>query len=95
MGQLGEDLATASARLARVAGVRITRERAAYARAVAEGTITDDDLTEALGACPHSTKPANLDALKSQLATDSPAPRAPAHGRAIWPPMPRAPTGLR
>ena len=76
MGQLGEDLATASARLARVAGVRITRERAAYARAVAEGTITDDDLTEALGACPHSTKPANLDALKSQLATDSPAPRA-------------------
>jgi len=76
MGQLGEDLATASARLARVAGVRITRERAAYARAVAEGTITDDDLTEALGACPHSTKPANLDALKSQLAIDSPAPRA-------------------
>ena len=43
---------------------------------MAEGTITDDDLTEALGACPHSTKPANLDALKSQLATDSPAPRA-------------------
>ena len=76
MGQVAEDLATASARLARVAGVRITRERADYARAVAEGIITDDDLTDALAACPHGTRPADLAALKSQLANESPAPRA-------------------
>ncbi len=76
LGQMGEDLATASARLARVAGVRVTRERAEYARAVADGTITDDDLAEALAASPHGNKPANLEALKSQLAADSPAPRA-------------------
>jgi uncharacterized protein YbcC (UPF0753/DUF2309 family) len=76
MGQTGEDLATASARLARVAGVRITRARSDYARAVAEGTITDEDLAEALAACPHINKPADLAALHAQLAIDSPTPRA-------------------
>jgi uncharacterized protein YbcC (UPF0753/DUF2309 family) len=76
LGQTTEDLATASVRLARVAGVRITRERADYARAVADGTITDADLAEALDASQSPGKPADLNALKSQLAIDSPAPRA-------------------
>jgi hypothetical protein len=38
LGQTGEDLATASARLARVAGVSLTRPRADHAADIACGT---------------------------------------------------------
>jgi uncharacterized protein YbcC (UPF0753/DUF2309 family) len=72
LGQTGDDLATASARLARVAGVRLTRPRAAYAAKVASGSITDHDLTDALIACTSPLKPANLVALKEQLHAPSP-----------------------
>ena len=50
LGQTGEDLATASARLARVAGVQAARPLSDHAKAIAEGRITRDDLAEALAA---------------------------------------------
>ena len=44
LGQTGEDLATAAARLSRVAGVRLARPRQDFAAAVKSGAITDGDL---------------------------------------------------
>jgi uncharacterized protein YbcC (UPF0753/DUF2309 family) len=76
LGQTREDLATAAARLGRVAGVRLTRPRADYAAEVKAGRITDDDLTAALLACASPLRPADLAALKARLVTESPSPRA-------------------
>lgn len=77
LGQTGEDLATASARLARVAGVALTRPRADLAAEIAAGRITDDDLAGALAACAAPLKPRDLAALKAAAATPGPAaPRA-------------------
>ncbi|AOL94501.1 hypothetical protein BG023_111573 [Porphyrobacter sp. LM 6] len=78
LGQTGEDLATTAARLARVAGVRVTRTGAEYAAAIAEGQITDEDLADALAANASPLKPtdvASLRALAERLG-DGPAPRA-------------------
>ena len=75
LGQSGEDLATASARLARVAGVKITRPRADYAAEVGAGRITEDDLAVALIACRSPIKPADLARLKASLTAISAAPR--------------------
>ncbi|QDH35297.1 DUF2309 domain-containing protein [Porphyrobacter sp. YT40] len=78
LGQTGEDLATAAARLARVAGVRITRSGADYVAAIAQGTISADDLAEALAASPSPLKPANVTALREVAETlgAATAPRA-------------------
>ncbi|PKP85292.1 MAG: DUF2309 domain-containing protein [Alphaproteobacteria bacterium HGW-Alphaproteobacteria-2] len=76
LGQTGEDLATAAARLARVAGVAILRPRVDLAAEVAAGRITDDDLSEALLACRSALKPADLAMLKARLAATPPAPAA-------------------
>jgi hypothetical protein len=77
LGQTGEDLATASARLARVAGVALTRPRADLAAEIAAGRITDDDLAGALAACAAPLRPRDLAALKAAAATPGPAaPRA-------------------
>ncbi|MEM9723992.1 MAG: DUF2309 domain-containing protein [Pseudomonadota bacterium] len=65
LGQTGEDLATASARLARVAGVRATQTAAAYAGAIRAGRITDEDLSDALEAASSPAKPDGVDALKA------------------------------
>ncbi|MBC7479620.1 MAG: DUF2309 domain-containing protein, partial [Pseudorhodobacter sp.] len=67
LGQTGENLAMATARLARVAGVRLTRSRADYAPRVASGTISDDDLADALTACSSPLRPVDLAALKGRL----------------------------
>ncbi len=75
LGQTGEDLATASARLARVAGVKITRMRADYAAQVRAGSISDDDLAVALIACQSPIKPADLALLKASLARASAEPQ--------------------
>ncbi|MEM6576871.1 MAG: DUF2309 domain-containing protein [Pseudomonadota bacterium] len=64
LGQTGEDLATASARLGRVAGTSITRTRTEYARAIREGRITDEDLAEALAASMSDLRPADVGALR-------------------------------
>jgi uncharacterized protein len=73
LGQTGEDLPHAAARLARVAGVGLTRARADFARMVTAGEISDDDLAAALIAAPSPIKPADLAALKLKLRTESPA----------------------
>lgn len=75
LGQTGEDLAAASARLTRVAGVRATQPNAAYADAIRNGRIGDDDLADALAASGSATKPADIAALKA-AALNPPAERA-------------------
>ena len=76
LGQSGEDLPHAAARLARVAGVRVTGARADLAAKVKAGAITDDDLAAALLASPSPVKPVDLALLKAKMATESPAPQA-------------------
>lgn len=76
LGQAGEDLATASARLARVAGVALTRPRADYVEEIAAGRITDDDLADALNACPSPAKPGDLGLLKKAAQETAPVTRA-------------------
>jgi uncharacterized protein len=71
LGQTGESLPQAAARLARVAGVSITRPRAEYAALVASERITDADLGAALAANGLPDDLAGLGALKAQL--DRPA----------------------
>lgn len=60
VGQSGEDLATAAARLRRVAGTRIMMARFRYAADVAAGAITSDDLAGALAAARSPHKPADV-----------------------------------
>ncbi|WP_101067718.1 YbcC family protein [Roseovarius salinarum] len=76
LGQSDEDLATASARMARVAGVRLTRPRHVYAAQVAAGEISDDALAAALFASASPLKPVDLAYLKARLHGESPAPEA-------------------
>ncbi len=78
LGQTGEDLACAAARLARVAGVRVTRTGAEYAAAINAGAISEDDLAEALAASCAPLKPADTTALRTIAASigAGPAPRA-------------------
>ncbi|MEM9425693.1 MAG: DUF2309 domain-containing protein [Pseudomonadota bacterium] len=69
LGQTGEDLATASARLARVAGVEATRTGSDFAEALASGHITDQDLVDALAASAAPNKPKDVTALKACTTT--------------------------
>ena len=75
MGQAGQDLATAAARMARVAGIRLTSERSFYAAKLSAGDMTDEDLAKALEAANAPLKPKHLAALKAELAQERP-PRA-------------------
>jgi uncharacterized protein len=75
LGQTSEDLATAAARLARVAGVALTRPRAAARADLTAGRITEDDLAAARAACPHVHAP-DLPALLATVQQDARAPRA-------------------
>ena len=78
LGQTGEDIATAAARLARVAGSDIVPARSLHADALASGEISDQDLKDALDAAPFSGKPADVASLRAQLAqaATDPAPLA-------------------
>ncbi len=78
LGQTHEDLATAAARLARVAGVRVTRTGADYCEAIVSGAITESDLAEALAASASPLKPADTAMLRHAAARigAGPAPRA-------------------
>ena len=78
LGQTHEDLATAAARLARVAGVRATRKGGEYCDAIASGTITETDLADALAASPSPLKPADTAMLRHGAARigNGPPPRA-------------------
>jgi len=76
LGQTQEDLATAAARLGRVAGVALTRTRADYAAEIAAGRITDADIAAALAASASPLKPADPAALKAAAWQPAPAARA-------------------
>jgi uncharacterized protein YbcC (UPF0753/DUF2309 family) len=50
LGQTGETLAEVGARLGRVAGVPVTPQREVYRARIADGTITDQDILDAIAA---------------------------------------------
>lgn len=80
LGQTSEDLATASARLARVSGTRITQSGEAYGQAIREGRIEERDLAAALEANTSPLKHSSVAALKlasSALGENSSAPALP------------------
>ncbi len=80
LGQTGEDLATASARLSRVAGARITQSGEAYAAAIRDGHIEEQDLQAALEANTSPLKHSSVAALKlaaSALGSTGAAPALP------------------
>ncbi|MEI4231947.1 DUF2309 domain-containing protein [Roseovarius sp. D22-M7] len=74
LGQSGEDLVMASARLGRVAGATLTQPRAALAAQVSAGEINDDDLAGALIASTSPVKPCDLAMLKARMTAESPPP---------------------
>ncbi len=76
LGQTGEDLTQASARLARVAGVGLTQPRAELAVKVLAEEITDDDLAAALFASRSPVKPRDLALLKARMHSPAPGQQA-------------------
>jgi hypothetical protein len=76
LGQAGEGLAMAAARLERVAGLRLTPPRAEFAARIEAGQIAGEDLAAALAACDLPGRPGDLAALRRALAAEPPAPRA-------------------
>ena len=76
LGQTDSDLATASARLARVAGIGLTLPRAALAARVTSGEISDDDLAATLIASPSPVKPRDLAWLKTRMQVPASESRA-------------------
>ncbi|NBZ86024.1 YbcC family protein [Stagnihabitans tardus] len=76
LGQVQESLAQASARLARVAGVRVTQARADLVAQVQAGRIGDEDLAAALAASALPGKPESLGDLRARMHASSPEPRA-------------------
>ncbi len=74
LGQTGEPLAVAQARLRRVAGTRITPPRSWYRERLNAGTLTRADLTGALAEQPGGSGPEGEDELVA--ATGRPAPEA-------------------
>ena len=80
LGQTGEDLAAASARLARVSGTRITQSGEAYGQAIRDGRIEECDLAAALDANTSPLKHTSIAALKlaaSALGENPPTPALP------------------
>jgi len=78
LGQTGENLAMASARLSRVAGARITQSGEAYSKAINEGQIEDADLLAALDASDSPLKHTSIAALKLSASALGETPAAPA-----------------
>jgi uncharacterized protein YbcC (UPF0753/DUF2309 family) len=76
LGQTGEPLAQTAARMARVAGISVTPKRAHFAKRIADGQITDVDLSDALEAAPAWARPADLATLKDAVTRAAPAPVA-------------------
>jgi hypothetical protein len=72
LGQTAEDLATVAARLARVAGIRVTRKGAEYAAMIRDGQIGEDDLAAALAASGRPDRPVDVAALKAAAERSEP-----------------------
>jgi uncharacterized protein YbcC (UPF0753/DUF2309 family) len=75
LGQAGEPLAAAAARLRRAAGIALTPPRAWYAERMRRGLITDADLVAALDAAPGTPRPGTLAALRQAAQSAAAAPR--------------------
>ncbi len=78
LGQTSERLFEVGARLARVAGAPVTLPRSRHLAEIAAGTISDEDLAEALARAPAYLRPAGLAALKAAAAVDVAPGEAPA-----------------
>ncbi len=76
LGQTGETLADAGARLGRIGGVPIAMPRDWYLGRIASGEISEEDLAAALAASRHADKPADVAALKAAAAVAQPQPEA-------------------
>jgi len=76
LGQSGESLAMAGARLARVAGIAVTMPRGWYQAKITAGEIGGEDLLEAWSHAPADLRPADLVALRQAAAC--PQPKRPA-----------------
>jgi uncharacterized protein YbcC (UPF0753/DUF2309 family) len=74
LGQICEPLWQAGARLGRVAGARVTMPRDWYQARISAGTISDDDLRDALASAPASMRPDGLSALKAAARSDRSGP---------------------
>lgn len=75
LGQSGKTLVQAASLLERVGGVAVTMPHAWYQERIANGTITDADLSAALAAAP-SAAPDSIDELKALALAPDPAIRA-------------------
>ena len=76
LGQTGEPLATAAARLRRTAGIALTLPRSWYAARLRSGEIADEDLQAAFDAAPPGLRPKTLAALEQAAQTERATPRA-------------------
>ena len=76
LGQSGEPLAMAAARLRRVAGAAVTMPRAWYAEQIASGEISDVDLAAALDAAPPTSRPSTIADLKRAVQIAIAPPQA-------------------
>jgi len=76
LGQAGETLAEAAARLARIGGVPIAMPRKWYLDRIVSGDISAADLAAALAASPHARKPADVKMLKAAAKESRPPPEA-------------------
>ncbi len=72
LGQTGESLATTGARLARVAGCPVTMPRSWYLERIADGTISDEDLSDALASTSGHLHLTDVVALKAAAAEEAP-----------------------
>ena len=75
LGQTGEPLAQAAARLARVAGIAVTMPRSWYAQRIASGEIGEADLLAALAAA-SGPKPRDVAGLREAAMRPMPRPEA-------------------
>ncbi|MCL5776089.1 DUF2309 domain-containing protein [Limibaculum sp. FT325] len=76
LGQAGEGLAQAAARLGRAAGIPLTQPRAAILARIEAGEITAADLAGALASAPARHRPADVAALVAAARNPAVPPRA-------------------
>jgi uncharacterized protein YbcC (UPF0753/DUF2309 family) len=76
LGQSDEPLAVTSARLARVAGTRITPDRTYWAAKLASGEMTEADILDALSAIAGPFNAPSLEDVLAALNTEAPEPLA-------------------
>lgn len=76
LGQSGEPLETAAARLRRTAGIALTMPRAWYAERLDSGEITEEDFRAAYEAAPAALRPKTFAALKQAARRERTAPLA-------------------